>query len=96
VLPKTALFLSYRKYFAGDYIVASYWVNPELVGFTADTGTSWSNSQWHPGLIKEDAEKVKYIESLKTWGKSIEASHRQSLMKGNPVGDRLAALPTRK
>ena len=95
-LPKTALFSTYRKYFSGDFIYASYWINPELLGFAPDTGTAWQNSNWHPGLIKDDPAKVKYVEDLKAWSKSIAASHRNSLIKGEPVGEKLAAFPVVK
>ncbi len=95
-LPKTALLSSYRKYFSGDFIVASYFINPELVGFAPDSGTTWGSSQWHAGVIKEDAAKVKYVEALKTWSQAIEPSHRNSLMKGTPIGGQLSALPNSK
>jgi hypothetical protein len=95
-IPKTGLLTSYRKYFSGDFINVTYIINPELLGFAPDTATAWSNSQWHPGLIKEDVQKVKYIESLKQWAESIEVPNRASLMRGSPGVETLQLWPENK
>ena len=92
-LPKTALLVGYRKYFSGDYINITYHINPELTGFAPDTGTTSGNSNWHPGLIKEDPEKVKYIDALKKWIEGIEPHHRASLLKGTPGVESLPSWP---
>jgi hypothetical protein len=94
--PRTGLLASYRKYFGGDHIIATYVINPELFGFAPDTGNGWASSQWHPGLIKEDPQKVKYIESLKKWAESIEAPNRASVMKGAPGVESLPSWPENK
>jgi hypothetical protein len=92
-LPKTAILLTYRKYFSGDYVVVNYFLNPELLGFSPDAGTTWSNSVWHPALIKDDPKKVKFIESLKIYGRTVAPIHRESLMKGRPSAEKLLPFP---
>ena len=95
-MPSVALNVGYRKYFAGDYINVAYQINPELMGFATDTGTAWANSQWHSGLIKDDAKKVQYVDSLKKWAESIEPAYRASLMKGAPGVESIASWPENK
>ena len=95
-LPKSAIAVGYRKYFAGDYVLVTYVINPELLGFPVDSGSVWANSQWHAGLIKDDAAKVKYIDSLKKWAESIEPAHRASLMKGTSGVDSIPSWPENK
>lgn len=95
-LPSVALAVGYRKYFTGDFVNATYQINPELMGFATDTGTAWANSQWHSGLIKEDTKKVQYVDSLKKWAESIEPAYRASLMKGAPGVESIASWPENK
>jgi hypothetical protein len=92
-LPKTALAVGYRKYFSGDYVTVRFDINPELVGFSPDTGNSRASSQWHPDLIKEDAGKVRYVDALQKWAETMEIPYRNSLRSGSPGDNKLGLWP---
>ena len=92
-LPKTALAVGYRKYFSGDYVTVRFDINPELVGFSPDTGNSRASSQWHPDLIKEDAGKVRYVDALQKWAETMEIPYRNSLRSGSPGDNTLGLCP---
>jgi hypothetical protein len=91
-LPTTALATSYIKYFAGDFVRVTYWLNPELAGIPADKGLG-SPSAWSSELIKSNPENLNYIETVKTWGTSLIAANRASLLDGKPNMASLPVLP---
>lgn len=92
-VPYTAIRSDYSKFFSGDFLVATAWFNPDLAGVRPDRHVSWSESPWHPKLIENDPERVAYIESVKTWGKTFVASARDSFMGSKRASIRLPELP---
>jgi hypothetical protein len=64
-MPHTVILTTYVKYFAGDYVRASFWFNPEILGMVDAGKKPWGQSPWHPDLIKSDANRTRYIEQIK-------------------------------
>lgn len=93
-LPKTAIVSTYVKFFAGDFVVARYWLNPEVAGIPADTGTAWNQSQWHPELIKSNPDHIRYIDAVKSWNNTLVSESRASLYDGKPTVASLPVLPS--
>jgi hypothetical protein len=91
-LPYTTIMSEYTKYFAGDYVVARAWLNPDVAGISPAPRVSWNASPWHPALIKNDPTRLAYIESVKSWSNALVASSRESLMTGKSAAP-LPPLP---
>jgi hypothetical protein len=91
-LPSTVIVTAYSKYFAGDYVIERAWLNPDVAGIAPAPPASWNSSLWHPALIKNEPERLAYIEAVKTWSQTLVTSSRASLMKGKTAGP-LPALP---
>lgn len=94
VLPKTIIVSSYVKYFSGDFVHIRYWLNPEVAGIPADTGTAWNQSQWHPELIKSNPDHIRYIDAVKSWNNTLVSESRASLYEGKPTVASLPVLPS--
>jgi hypothetical protein len=93
LLPKTAISTLYIKYFSGDFVSVRYSLNPEIGGIAPDTSTAWNQSQWHPELIKESAERLKYMDALKAWNAALVVSSNESLKDGKPQTIGLPTFP---
>jgi hypothetical protein len=93
VLPKTAISTLYIKYFSGDFVSVRYSLNPEVGGVAPDTSSVWNQSQWHPEVIKESSERLKYMDALKVWNAALVASSNESLKDGKPQLVSLPVLP---
>jgi hypothetical protein len=63
---------------------ASYAFNPEVFGCDARRYRAWAESPWHRKRINEDAEKVRFVESVTAWGKGVQAQFQQ-LFAGGPA-----------
>lgn len=92
-MPSTAVSTAYIKFFAGDFVRATYWFNPELAGIPVDGASVRSQSAWNSELLKSNPERQRYIESVKSWSASLIAANRASLYDGKPNIASLPALP---
>jgi hypothetical protein len=92
-LPKTAIFAANSKHFAGDFMVMTVWLNPDIAGIKPDDKTVWNESGWHPGLINTSPEKIAYIQEVKKWGESLIQNTRSSVLDGSPKQASLPKLP---
>ena len=93
-LPKTVIFTTYVKYFAGDFVKIRYWLNPDLTGIPSDTASAWNQSPWHRDSIQANPLHSSYIQALQAWNKALVGANRESLYDGKPSISSLPALPT--
>lgn len=93
VMPKTAVSVTYVKYFAGDYVVAKYWFNPELSGIAADGVGGRGTSAWNPEMIKSNPDHERYVSAVRTWSTSFISAYKASLFDNRPNVAQLPALP---
>jgi hypothetical protein len=90
-LPNAVLLSFYRKYYSGDYVNASISVNPEWFGQSPATKTAWTESEWHPSMVKSDPKRVAFMESFKKWSYVMADSVKSTLMDRKP---KTASLPS--
>lgn len=92
-LPQTGVILFYIRYFAGDFVTVRYMINPDFAGIAPDNRTAWNQSLWHKDNISASPERVKYVDALKLWSKSMIASSDQSLRNNKPEKAGLPPFP---
>jgi hypothetical protein len=91
-LPKTALAATYRKYAAGDFVIVSIAVNPEMFGQEPTVKTAWAESEWHPLILKNDPKRVSFVENFKKWSYVMADNASATLANRKPKLDSLPSL----
>lgn len=93
VMPYNAVFTGYRKYFSSDYVRATFWFNPELVGLIDADRKPFAQSPWTIDNIKTDSARLAYIEQVKTWNQTMVKNSKATLMDGKPIDAGLPPMP---
>ena len=66
-----------------QYVAASYSFNPRMYGCNAPVSRSYTDSPWHKDAIGEDPQRVRFVQSVTTWGKVVQ-THFDKLVAGQP------------
>jgi len=90
--PATVLSAFYRKYFSGDYVGVNVAVNPEFFGQEPSLKTAWTESEWHPLVIKNDPKRLAFVESFKKWSYVMAENAKSTLMDRKPKSALLPAF----
>ncbi len=62
-------------------VSSSYAFNPRMYGCNAPISRSYADSPWHKNAINADPQRVRFVESVTTWGKVVQG-HFEALVAG--------------
>jgi hypothetical protein len=94
-MPATWLKSTYSKYQSGDYVVITYWINPEFLGgFPPPKDTRWNVNDWHVDNVGKSPERAAFLADWIKWSEAAAASYRNS-MASDGRGIPLPPLPKR-
>ena len=64
-----------------QFVAAAYSFNPRMYGCNAPISRSYADSPWHKNAINADPQRVRFVESVTTWGKVVQ-QHFEALVAG--------------
>lgn len=91
LVPSTILRIDFRQTRGSQYYMMSLDINPEIVGFKPETGTSWGISPWNKLYAFNDPAKRKFIDDLGAW--AVTLSQRMGDVI-NQKSNALAGIPS--
>jgi hypothetical protein len=84
--PVAALIDAQITYIQADeeILMVRYAFNPEAFACDSPRSASWDASPWHRSAIEKDPEKVRFVDSIVEWGKSVQRQVTDA-MEGRPA-----------
>jgi hypothetical protein len=91
--PGTVLSAAIRLYRGGDYLSATFQLNPDLAGIPPAAEMDWTRSEWNPEQINKHPERQAFVEGFKSWALGMASAYRKVLHGQDNGQVQVAALP---